>query len=76
MKMLAPEFWSEKGILPALLNPVGSLYYAASKQHYAGITPEAIDIPVICVGWWSGKNTSSTGVSRYIGGNGKKCALH
>ena len=45
-----PEFWHRRGVLPALLAPLGWAYAAAGALRRAAARPWRAPVPVICVG--------------------------
>lgn len=46
----APEFWVRRGVLSALLVPLGCAYEAAGALRRATVRPYQAPVPVICVG--------------------------
>lgn len=49
--MRAPDFWQRRaGLAARLLGPVGTALAAAGSLRRGCITPEKMDVPVICVG--------------------------
>lgn len=46
----APEFWARRGLLSALLAPLGCAYDAAGVMRRAIVQPYRAKVPVICVG--------------------------
>ncbi|HTZ81473.1 MAG TPA: tetraacyldisaccharide 4'-kinase [Stellaceae bacterium] len=45
-----PEFWHRRGVLPALLAPLGWVYAAAGAARRASVQPWRAPVPVVCVG--------------------------
>lgn len=48
--MKAPAFWAQDGVLPRLLQPLGSLYAAGSALRQRLTQPADPPVPVICLG--------------------------
>ena len=48
--MRAPEFWARDGLRARLLAPAGQLLGVAGRLRRALVRPEAVGVPVICVG--------------------------
>jgi tetraacyldisaccharide 4'-kinase len=48
--MQAPEFWARDGPGARLLAPAGQLYGVAGRLRRALVRPQAVGVPVICVG--------------------------
>ena len=48
--MRAPDFWQKRGLLPALLAPLGALYGLSVAIRAHGAKPFDCGLPVICVG--------------------------
>lgn len=48
--MRAPEFWERRGILPALLAPVGRLYALAGRLRLRFVRPWRAPVPVVSIG--------------------------
>ncbi len=48
--MRSPEFWGRAGLLPALLQPLGSAWTVAARARRAFTPRVRVPIPVICVG--------------------------
>ena len=48
--MRAPEFWTRDGVRARLLAPAGQLYGLAGRLRRALVQPEAVGVPVICIG--------------------------
>jgi tetraacyldisaccharide 4'-kinase len=48
--MRAPEFWARDGVRVRLLAPAGQLYRLAGRLRRALVQPEAVGVPVICIG--------------------------
>jgi tetraacyldisaccharide 4'-kinase len=46
----APEFWARRGLLSALLTPLGCAYGTVGAMRRAIIQPHRAAVPVICVG--------------------------
>jgi tetraacyldisaccharide 4'-kinase len=46
----APEFWTQRGLVPTLLEPLATLYAAAGAAREMLTTPFRAAVPVICVG--------------------------
>lgn len=74
--MRAPEFWQSRGLLAALLSPLGTLYGAsvAFKARYA--KPYDPGMPVICVGnltaGGSGKTPIAIAIAQALRARGRK----
>ncbi len=46
----APRFWQEEGLAAKALSPAACLVAQAAKLRWKGVEPEAVGVPVICVG--------------------------
>jgi tetraacyldisaccharide 4'-kinase len=46
----APEFWTQSGLVPTLLEPLATLYAAAGATRAMLTTPFRASVPVLCVG--------------------------
>lgn len=46
----APDFWTQSGLVPTLLEPLATLYAAAGAARAMMTTPFRAAVPVICVG--------------------------
>lgn len=48
--MRAPEFWSNNGLTARLLTPLGAAYHLAGVLRRGLVSPQSVDVPVICIG--------------------------
>ncbi len=48
--MRAPEFWTENGLAARLLAPLGAAYHLAGVLRRGLVSPQSVDVPVICIG--------------------------
>ena len=48
--MKTPQFWQSNGVIPTILSPIASIYYAIHCSRIAKIEPVAVSKRVICVG--------------------------
>ncbi|MSP52592.1 MAG: tetraacyldisaccharide 4'-kinase [Alphaproteobacteria bacterium] len=65
--MRAPEFWTEDGLVPFLLAPLGALYGLAGAVRRALTTAIELPVPVVCVGNLTVGGTGKTPVAQAIG---------
>jgi tetraacyldisaccharide 4'-kinase len=69
-----PKFWSKRGFCAYFLSPIGFLYQQATSLRQCLMTPQKMDIPVICVGniniGGSGKTPLSIEIASYFKNQG------
>jgi len=61
--MIAPKFWTDKGLISSTLLPLSALWLLAGRLRNALARPESADLPVICVGNISIGGTGKTPVT-------------
>ena len=61
--MIAPKFWTEKGLISSALLPLSALWLLAGYFRNALARPETADLPVICVGNISIGGTGKTPIT-------------
>ena len=64
--MIAPKFWTDKGLISSALLPLSVLWLLAGRIRYALARPETADLPVICVGNISIGGTGKTPVTAML----------
>ncbi len=73
--MRAPEFWSEDGVLPRLLSPLGAAFDMAGRLRHSVTRPVACSLPVICVGnlvtGGAGKTPVALSLARHLQAAGR-----
>ena len=74
--MRAPEFWQSRGVLAALLSPLGVLYGASVAFKARHTKPHDPGMPVICVGnltaGGSGKTPIAIAIAQALRARGRK----
>jgi len=50
MPLNTPFWWSEKGLIPSLLQPVAACYGAVTIWRARQASPQRLSVPVICIG--------------------------
>lgn len=67
MELKTPAFWYRKGgeisLLEKILTPFSMLYRAGYEFHQHSVTPEKLDIPVVCIGNINAGGTGKTPAS-------------
>lgn len=61
--MIAPKFWTDKGLISSALLPLSALWLLAGRLRNVLARPESADLPVICVGNISIGGTGKTPVT-------------
>lgn len=64
--MKTPEFWNKQNFLSNLLQPLGTIYAAATAWRLKSHTPYKSEYPVICIGNLTAGGTGKTPVSLSI----------
>ena len=64
--MIAPKFWTEKGLISSALLPLSALWMLAGRLRTAFSRPESADLPVICIGNISVGGTGKTPVTAML----------
>ena len=64
--MIAPKFWTEKGLISSALLPLSALWMLAGRLRTVLARPETAELPVICVGNISVGGTGKTPVTAML----------